>query len=133
LGVLLLDLPRYALAAVKMRYKDVDAMTPVEKLYDVGTATAAVFREANMRYVGDIKYREHHHQDLQIAIDTMKQTIDKPAAVWRRLAARLDDVVLRIQHEGADGCVPAAFMCPISMSWYEVRHEFVLGMSASHV
>lgn len=63
----------------------------------------------------------------------MKLTMDKPDAVWRRMASRLDDVVRRIQHPEADGFVPAAFMCPISMSWYEVRHVIVPGVSIRHI
>ena len=66
-------------------------MAPVGKLYGVGEVTAVVCKEAGMERDGDVKFREDHHHDWQIAIDRMKQITDKPAAVWRRLARRLDN------------------------------------------
>lgn len=59
------SVPRYARVAVKMRCQDVEAMTPVGKLYGVGTVTTAVFKEAGMETVGSIKHNEHPHHDLQ--------------------------------------------------------------------
>ena len=116
-----------------MRVQEVEAMKPVGELHDVGKFTVACFKEAGMETVGSIKHNKHAHHDLQLAIDRMKQTIDRPAAAWHRQGTRLDDVVRRIQHPTAHGYVPAAFMCPISMSWYEVRHAFVPGATVSHV
>ena len=106
-----------------MRFQYVEAMKPVRELHDVGDFTAACFKEAGMETVVSIKHNKHAHRDLQLAIDRMKLTIDKPDAVWRRQGTRLDDVVRRIQHPTGDWYVPAAFMCPISTSWYEVRHS----------
>lgn len=112
-----------------MAYQYVDAMTLIEKLHGVGPSTASVFREAGMRTVGEVKAQGHQHHLLQQAIDRLKEREEKPARWWRRQASTCESVVIRLQSPNAEGHVPAAFMCPISMTWYQVSYEIPLSLS----
>jgi len=81
-----------------------------------------VFRKAGCGTLAEIKAFHGEDRRILAVIEEIKKQPDKTHLLpdyWLRLGSRCIDIMYRVQSAEASPFVPDAYMCPISLTWFE--------------
>ena len=94
----------------------------IDVLKGVGPAAMEVFRKAGFGTIAQLKAFDGEDRRLLMAIEEIKNQPDITHLLpdyWLRLGSRCINIIYRVQSAEASPFVPDAYMCPISLTWFE--------------
>ncbi len=99
----------------------------------IGDQAIEVFEAAGFYYVHQLKNFDGEDRKLWQAIEAKRSqdSFEKPASHWKRLMTRCINIIYRARSAEATPFVPHAYMCPITLDWFDDPVVTAAGQSYS--
>lgn len=92
----------------------------IRKIEGIGKQAIEVFELAGFLTIGQLKNFNAQDRLLWDAIQNIKKTrTHLPDSCWKRLMTRCINIVYRARSAQADEFIPAEYMCPLTLDWFQ--------------
>lgn len=104
-----------------MDEQEVTMSAHVSTIEGIGKQAIDVFVEAGFTTIGHLRGFNGQDRQLWQAIEKRKanSAMDMPDSHWKRLMTRCINIIYRARSAQATPFIPAEYMCPITLNWFE--------------
>lgn len=105
-----------------MAHEQVTMSAGIDTMHGVGTAALEVFCRAGYKDIRQLVVFDAEDRKLKHAIDEIKSRVEKahlPPSYWKALGTRCVTIIYRAKSADASPYVPAEYMCPLTLDWYD--------------